>query len=149
MAHIGILAKLPNIVKEIIDSSKKLVHIHTMMTEQERSLAETRSRVIKALAHPSRIYMVARLAAGDASVGELVKAVGDDVSTISKHLAILRQAGVLSDRKDGNRVLYTLRCPCIMGFIHCIDDVILEDAERGLACVAPHSRTAGTVSEDS
>jgi ArsR family transcriptional regulator len=119
-----------------------------MMTDQERSLAEARARVIKALAHPSRIYMVARLSSGDASVGELVKAVGDDVSTISKHLAILRQAGLLSDRKDGNRVLYSLRCPCIMEFIHCVDDVIVEDAERGLACVAPHARTARAVPED-
>lgn len=119
-----------------------------MMTDQERGLAEARARVIKALAHPSRIYMVARLSSGDASVGELVKAVGDDVSTISKHLSILRQAGLLSDRKEGNRVLYSLRCPCIMEFIHCVDDVIVKDAERGLACVAPHAQTARTVSED-
>ncbi|HCM26842.1 MAG TPA: transcriptional regulator [Treponema sp.] len=106
-----------------------------MMTPLERSLAEARARVIKALGHPSRIYMVARLSAGDASVGELVEAVGADVSTVSKHLTVLRQAGLLSDRKEGSRVLYTLRCPCIMQFIHCIDEVILEEAERGLACV--------------
>jgi ArsR family transcriptional regulator len=106
-----------------------------MMTDQERNLAETRARVIKALAHPTRIYMVSRLSAGDASVGELVEAVGDDVSTISKHLAVLRQAGILSDRKEGNRVLYALRCPCIMQFIHCVDDVIVDDARRGLECV--------------
>jgi len=118
-----------------------------MMKDQERALADARARVIKALGHPTRIYMVARLSIGDASVGELVDAVGDDVSTISKHLAILRQAGILSDRKDGNRVLYTLRCPCIMQFIHCIDDVIVKDAERGLACVLPHSLTERTVAE--
>jgi ArsR family transcriptional regulator len=80
---------------------------------------------------------VARLAEGDASVGELVEAIGSDVSTVSKHLAVLRQAGLLSDRKEGSRVLYTLRCPCIMEFIHCVDDVILRDAERGLSCVLP------------
>lgn len=108
-----------------------------MMTERERLLAETRARVIKAMGHPSRIYMVARLAEGDASVGELVEAIGSDVSTVSKHLAVLRQAGLLSDRKKGSRVLYTLRCPCIMEFIHCVDDVILRDAERGLSCVLP------------
>ncbi len=106
-----------------------------MMTDLERNLAEARSRVIKALAHPTRIYMASRLSEGDASVGELVEAVGDDVSTISKHLSVMKQAGLVRDHKEGNRVLYTLLCPCIMQFIHCIDDVIVDDARRGLACV--------------
>ena len=110
-----------------------------MMTNQERNLAEARARVIKALGHPSRIFMVARLSRGDASVGELVEEIGADVSTVSKHLTIMRQAGLLSDRKEGNRVLYTLRCPCIMQFIHCIDDVVLQEAERGIACLAPQA----------
>jgi len=86
--------------------------------------------------------MVARLSAGDASVGELVEAVGDDVSTISKHLSVLKQAGITSDRKEGSRVLYALRCPCIMQFIHCIDDVIVDDARRGLACVLQNTPRA-------
>ncbi len=113
-----------------------------MMTDQERRLAEGRARVIKAMGHPARIYMVARLASADASVGELAQAIGSDISTVSKHLTILRQAGILSDRKEGNRVLYALRCPCIMQFVHCIDDVILEEAERGLACVITPPRAA-------
>ncbi len=120
-----------------------------MMTDQERGLAETRARVLKALAHPTRIYMVARLSAGDASVGELVDAVGDDVSTISKHLAVMKQAGLVDDRRDGKHVRYTLRCPCIMGFIHCIDDVIVDDARRGLSCVLPQTAAAGTIEGES
>lgn len=108
-----------------------------MMQEQDRNLAEKRASVIKALAHPSRIYIVARLSSGDASVGELVDDIGSDVSTVSKHLSILKQSGLLQDRKDGNRVLYSLKCPCIMEFIHCIDDIIVEDAERGLSCIRP------------
>ncbi len=119
-----------------------------MMQEKDRNLAEKRARVIKALAHPSRIYMVARLSTGDASVGELVEAVGSDVSTVSKHLSILKQSGLLQDRKEGNRVLYTLKCSCIMDFIHCIDDVIVEDAERGLSCVRPTALTMGATTEE-
>lgn len=119
-----------------------------MMTEQERNLAETRSRVIKALAHPTRIYVVSRLSVAEASVGDLVEAVGDDVSTISKHLSVLKQAGIVGDRKEGNRVLYTLRCPCIMQFIHCIDDVIVDDARRGLACVLSKSPRADAPEEN-
>ena len=118
-----------------------------MMTKQERNLAEARARVIKALGHPSRIFMTARLSEGDASVGELVEAIGADVSTVSKHLSIMRQAGLVSDRKEGNRVLYSLRCPCIMQFIQCIDDVIVGEAERGLACVVHRTPAAAAAAE--
>lgn len=106
-----------------------------MDAQREKLLAETRARVIKSLAHPTRMFMVSLLASGDLSVGDLTEAVGADVSTVSKHLSLLRNAGILSDRKDGNKVLYSLRCPCIMQFIHCIDDVITKDAERGLSCL--------------
>ena len=119
-----------------------------MMLEQDRNLAEKRASVIKALAHPSRIYIVARLSAGESSVGELVDDIGSDVSTVSKHLSVLKQAGVLSDRKVGNRVLYSLRCPCIMEFIHCIDDIIVEDAERGMACVRPTKKNTLSTMEE-
>jgi ArsR family transcriptional regulator len=112
-----------------------------MMPEQERGLAEARARVIKALGHPSRIYIVSRLARGDASVGELVDAIGSDVSTISKHLSVMKQAGLLEDRKDGTHVRYSLRCPCIMQFIHCIDDVIIDEARRDLSCVIAEHAT--------
>jgi len=81
-----------------------------------------------------------------------VEEIGADVSTVSKHLTIMRQAGLLSDRKEGNRVLYTLRCPCIMQFIHCIDDVVLQEAERGFACVLPQASmvsTAAAATEES
>lgn len=106
-----------------------------MDAQREKLLAETRARVIKSLAHPTRMFMVSLLAAGDLSVGDLTEAVGADVSTVSKHLSLLRNAGILADRKEGNKVLYSLRCPCIMQFIHCIDDVITKDAERGLSCL--------------
>lgn len=103
-------------------------------------LAVSRAKVMKALGHPSRIFMVAHLAEHDASVGELSKLLGIDNSTTSKHLSLLKQAGVLVDRKDGNRVLYSLICPCLMEFIHCIDDVILKDATKGIRCLLPGAK---------
>jgi ArsR family transcriptional regulator len=120
-----------------------------MMSDQERSLAERRSRVLKALAHPSRMYIVARLARGEATVGRLVESVGSDVSTVSKHLSIMKSAGILVDRKEGNRVLYALKCPCIMDFIRCVDDVILEDARGGFACLLPSAAATLPATEES
>jgi DNA-binding transcriptional ArsR family regulator len=84
--------------------------------------------------------MVGLLSKEDLSVGSLTDAVGADVSTISKHLSLLKQVGILIDRKEGNRVLYSLICPCIMEFIHCIDDVIYQKAENGLSCVLPKKK---------
>ncbi len=108
-----------------------------MESRQDRKLAKSRARVIKALGHPTRIYMVELLSKQDLSVGELTQAVQADVSTVSKHLSLLKQAGILGDRKEGNRVFYVLLRPCIMGFIHCIDDVIFEDAQQGISCLRP------------
>jgi len=108
-----------------------------MSYENEKKLAHARSEVMKALAHPTRIFMVDLLTKKSLSVSELTEAVGADVSTISKHLSLLKQAGILLNQKEGNRVLYTLICPCIMEFIHCIDDVIYQDAEKGISCVLP------------
>ena len=105
--------------------------------EQEKKLAASRAKVIKALGHPTRIFMVALLAEKETSVGELTEAVGADVSTISKHLSLLKREGILIDRKEGNKVLYSLICPCIMQFIHCIDDIIVQDVKKGISCVLP------------
>ena len=108
-----------------------------MSYEKEKVLADARAKVIKALAHPTRIFMVELLTKENLSVSELTEAVGADVSTVSKHLSLLKQVGILLDRKEGNRVLYSLVCPCIMDFVHCIDDVIYQDAEKGLSCLLP------------
>jgi ArsR family transcriptional regulator len=115
----------------------KNLHIINMVYDKEKKLAASRANVIKALGHPTRIFMVGLLSKEDLSVGSLTDAVGADVSTISKHLSLLKQVGILIDRKEGNRVLYSLICPCIMEFIHCIDDVIYQKAENGLSCVLP------------
>ena len=108
-----------------------------MIYEKEKNLAEARAKVMKALAHPTRIFMVELLTKKSLSVSELTEAVGADVSTVSKHLSLLKQAGILFDQKAGNKVLYSLLCPCIMEFVHCIDDVILQDAEKGMSCILP------------
>ena len=112
-----------------------------MKSEGDLQLAESRAKVMKALGHPSRMYFATILAVEEVSVGELTDAVGSDVSTVSKHLSLMKQAGLLADRKEGNRVLYSLVCPCIMEFIHCIDDVIQQDVEKRLECLVPSGRS--------
>lgn len=108
------------------------------MNTQDKDLHEHRVDVFKALAHSSRLYIVLRLAEGEACVGDLTKEVGADVSTVSKHLAILRDVGLVADRREGQNILYSLACGCILDFIHCVDAVIPPSdpgARRRPVCV--------------
>ena len=89
----------------------------------DKSRYEKRARIIKALAHPSRLLMVDALAEGERCVCELKELVGSDISTVSKHLALMREAGLVVDRKQGLQVFYRLQVPCILNFFGCIDAV--------------------------
>ncbi|MEN6477766.1 MAG: metalloregulator ArsR/SmtB family transcription factor [Rectinema sp.] len=107
------------------------------MNESEKALHERRVDIFKALAHTSRLYIVLRLGEGERSVGDLTGEIGADISTVSKHLAVLRDAGIVTDRREGQNVLYSLACPCILEFLHCVDAVEPANASgcrRGPAC---------------
>jgi len=82
---------------------------------------ERRARVIKALAHPSRLYIVDKLAEREYRVNELTTLIGCDMSTVSKHLSVLKNAGVVQDEKRGASIYYSLRIPCILNFFKCAD----------------------------
>lgn len=88
---------------------------------------DMKANVIKALAHPSRLMMVDALAEGERCVCELRELVGADISTVSKHLSVMKNAGIVDDRKVGQQVFYRLRVPCIIKFLGCVEAVIKED----------------------
>lgn len=85
-----------------------------------------RAKVMKALAHPSRLFMVDELSRGERCVCELTEMVGADVSTVSKHLTVLKRAGVVIDERRGQQVFYRLRVPCILNFFGCVEAVLAE-----------------------
>ena len=100
------------------------------MTDDEKHRSEARAKILKALAHPSRMYMVEKIKDKAHCVCELAEMIGIDQSTTSKHLSILKAAGIIEDRKEGTTVYYSLRCHCIMDFIGCIENVIRMNLER-------------------
>ena len=105
------------------------------MTDSDKRRYEARATVIKALAHPSRLIMVDELANGERCVCDLQKLVGSDMSTISKHLSVLKAAGIVEDDKRGLQVFYRLRVPCILNFFGCVEAVLHEQARCANACV--------------
>ena len=85
---------------------------------------EARSNILKALAHPTRLFIVDELNARERCVNELTGMIGADTSTVSKHLSILKNAGLIYDEKRGSRVYYKLRISCITDFFQCIENVL-------------------------
>lgn len=82
------------------------------------------ARIIKAMGHPSRLAMLHALAGGEKCVCDLRDLVGADMSTVSKHLSLMKRAGLVEDRKQGLRVHYRLRVPCILDFMGCVEAVL-------------------------
>ena len=67
--------------------------------------------------------MAEALQAGERCVCDLLELVGSDLSTVSKHLAVMRNAGLLDMEKRGLNVFYRLRCPCLLDFLECVDSL--------------------------
>ena len=91
---------------------------------------EARAKIIKAMAHPSRLFIIEELDREERCVNELTNMIGADASTVSKHLSVLKNAGLVVDEKRGNSIFYSLRCPCIMEFIGCVEDVLSSNAKE-------------------
>ncbi len=86
---------------------------------------EARAQVIKALAHPARLLIVDELSQVDERcVCELTEMIGSDMSTVSRHLAVLKNAGLIVDEKRGQMVFYRLRVKCILKFFDCVESVL-------------------------
>jgi DNA-binding transcriptional ArsR family regulator len=96
---------------------------------------EARARIIKALAHPTRLFIVDQLSQGEQCVCQLTELVGADISTVSKHLSLLRSAGIVQDDKRGTQVFYRLAMPCVLDFLGCAQAVLKRAAEERMSLV--------------
>lgn len=106
------------------------------MDKQRKAHLEARARVLKAMAHPSRLLIIEELEQSERCVCELTEMIGADISTVSKHLSVLRQAGIVADDKRGNQVYYRLRIPCMLKFFDCVESVLESQGQTRDACLA-------------
>lgn len=81
---------------------------------------EYMSTVLKAMAHPARLLILDLLNEREHCVCELQEQIGSDMSTVSRHLSVLKNAGLISSRKVNNQVWYKLLCPCVLDFYACM-----------------------------
>ncbi len=94
---------------------------------------EIRAKIIKAMAHATRLFIVNELFYGERSVRELTGMIGVDISTVSRHLSVLHTAGIVDSEKRGAQVFYRLRVPCVVKFFECVESVLkkrLDEHQR-------------------
>ena len=93
-------------------------------------ICQMKADIFKVLGHPIRLRIVELVAEGEKSVSELVQAMGAEPSNTSRHLAVLKRAGIVSDRKEGLNVYYRLELPCITRFFACVTEAVKEKLEK-------------------
>ncbi len=110
--------------------AKLLTHmpVNAKIMQQYKAQAQ----VLKALAHPSRLLMVDELAKGERCVCELAELVGAQMATVSRHLSLLKNAGIVEDEKRGMQVFYSLKVPCVLNFFKCVAAVRKDSAKKEL-----------------
>jgi ArsR family transcriptional regulator len=100
------------------------------MDAKTQAQYEARAKIIKALAHPTRLFIVDELSKnGERCVCDLTEMIGTDMSTVSRHLAQLKEAGIVEVEKRGQMVFYRLRVTCILDFLECVESVLKCNAE--------------------
>lgn len=105
------------------------------MNQRIRESFEKRSGIFKALAHPTRLFIVDQLSFEEKCVCELTGMIGADTSTVSKHLSILKNVGIVADEKRGSMVFYSLKMRCVLGFFDCIQTALQAEAKDQLEAV--------------
>jgi ArsR family transcriptional regulator len=101
-----------------------------MPDKKKLLLFEKQAEIAKAVAHPLRIAVVNFLKDGEQCVCDIAEHVGAERSNVSRHLSVMVNAGVLEYRKEGLKVLYKLKCVCILDFFSCITAVLKQQAEE-------------------
>jgi len=101
------------------------------MPDRNRNLRyEKQAEIAKAVAHPVRVAIIDFLKDGEQCVCDIAERVGSERSNVSRHLSVMVRAGVLECRKEGLKVIYKLKTPCILDFFSCVTAVIKQQAKE-------------------
>jgi DNA-binding transcriptional ArsR family regulator len=96
------------------------------MALNENERLRLKAEVFKAMGHPLRLGVIELLQGGEKCVCEIVEEVGTEISNVSKHLSVLKKAGIVADRRDGLKIMYRLTMPCALDFARCVENVVIK-----------------------
>ncbi len=97
--------------------------------------AEIRAKIIKAMGHPVRLMMIEFLKKEERSFSDIFDLFKLDKSTVSKHLLVLKEAGIVTSRKSGADMIYKLEVPCVTDFFSCVTAVIDSNVKKQQVCL--------------
>ncbi|RMH01749.1 MAG: ArsR family transcriptional regulator [Planctomycetota bacterium] len=92
---------------------------------------ERRAAILQALAHPFRLRVVELLAEGPRCVCELAETVGVERTNLTRHLGVMRRAGLLDSWREGRKIFHSLRARCVLDFLNCAERVLEEAPRKG------------------
>ena len=96
---------------------------------RDKRLYRLKAEIVAAAGHPIRLAIIEFLRDGEQCVCDIARHVGAQRSNVSRHLAVLLKAGIVEHRKEGLRMIYSLRTPCILNFLSCVTSVLKEQLE--------------------
>jgi DNA-binding transcriptional ArsR family regulator len=99
------------------------------MTTDNNQRLRLKAEVFKAMGHPLRLGVIEFLADGEKCVCDIVEHLGTGISNISKHLSIMKKAGIVTDRRDGLKMMYSLTMPCALEFTKCVENTVIKRLE--------------------
>jgi len=101
-----------------------------MVGKKKQLLFQKQAEIAKAISHPLRIAIVDFLQNGEQCVCDIAECVGSERSNVSRHLAVMVNAGILDYHKQGLKVIYQLKTPCILDFFSCVTSVLKKQAKE-------------------
>lgn len=113
------------------------------MTSSDMNRLERRASLLKSLAHPARLLIIEMLEASPRCAGELTEAIGSDKTTVSKHLAVLKRAGLVRAEKHGTYSEYSLVCDCLTHMVDCMEEGMnTHSAKSSAGTIKPNRQKA-------
>ena len=106
------------------------------MDSDTKKLYELKAEIIQAAAHPIRLAIIDFLSQGEQCVCDITENIDAQRSNVSRHLALMLKSGIVECRKEGLKVIYSLKTPCIINFLSCVNNVLREKLEDDASVLA-------------
>ncbi len=100
------------------------------MDADQKRMFKLMADVIAAAGHEIRLAILDFLKDGEQCVCDIAEHVEANRSNVSRHLAVMLNAGLVSQRKDGLKMMYSLRTPCILSITKCVTGVLRDRARE-------------------
>ncbi len=104
-----------------------------MIDESKKQLFEHQAGICKTLADSKRLIILHELRDGEKSVGQIVSALGLSQANVSQHLAIMRERGIVTTRREGTTIYYSLTNPKIGQACDLVQEVLADQLTRNQA----------------